>query len=202
MHKAGWILTVCKRWGWTHVCILACCSPTLHDSKAEWAQRAEGRGLLTNPQGEISAFLLSTCLGGFDTFSPSLAFPTSFRRHFTLDPVRPLFHRTGWAGQVLPAFLQTNSVTQGRDGYCLGVKSTVVEGEAGARMEGQSPLPRPGLGSGSTERREGWRNGPFLVLQMASISYWHFRNCTQHTYYWWNLREVKEHTQWISLLCF
>ena len=57
----------------------------------------------------------------------------------------------------MPAFLQTNSVTQGRDGYCLGVKSTVVEGETGARMEGQSPLPSPGLVSGSTERRvEEW----------------------------------------------
>lgn len=161
---------------------------TLHDSKAEWAQRAEGRALLTNPQGEISAFLLSTCFWGFDTISPSLPFPTSFRRNFTLDPVCSLFHRTGWAGQVLPASLQTNSVTQGRDGYCLGVKSTVVEGETGARMEGQSPLPGPGLGSGSTERREERKNGPFLALQMACISYWYFRNCTQHTYYWWNLR--------------
>ena len=168
-----------------HSCLLLSDSAWL---KGRVGPEGRGQSLADKPQGEISAFLLSTCLRGFDTFSPSLAFPTSFRRHFTLDPVCPLFHRTRWAGQVLPAFLQTNSVTQGRDGYCLGVKSTVVEGETGARMEGQSLLPGPGLGSGSTERREGWKNGPFLVLQMASISYWYFRNCTQHTYYWWNLR--------------
>ena len=86
-------------------------------------------------------------------------------------------------GNVLPAFLQTNSVMQGREGYCLDVKSTTVEGGTGARMEGQSPLPGPGLGGGSTERREGWKTGPFVVPQMASTSYWSFRDCTQHTGY-------------------
>lgn len=130
------------------------------------------------PKGNLS-FLLSTCFWGFDTISPAAPFHF-FQRNFTLDPVCSLFHRAGWQVRVLPkTSLQTNSVTQGRDGYCLGVKSTVVEGETGARMEGQSPLPGPGLGSGSTERGRVEEWSLFGSTDGVHI-YWYFRNYSAH----------------------
>ena len=189
LHKAGWIRIVCKRWGWTHVCLLACRSPTLHDSKSEWAQRAEGGGQSLadkSPRGNLSfsSQNLTQWLWHFLPRPPLFHF---FQKTLHFRPGMLLIPQNGRSksslGNVLPAFLQTNSVMQGREGYCLDVKSTTVEGGTGARMEGQSPLPGPGLGGGSTERREGWKTGPFVVPQMASTSYWSFRDCTQHTGY-------------------